>query len=193
MMFELAPFGLPDGYAESILSLADVKQHLRVDGDDEDDLIGAFRDAAVDAVEKYTGLILGPRTGAHALVWRAERLCPPVRLGVRPVTSLVAFRYLDRAGDQQPGDVATLRIGTGSEVVLKGGASWPSDLAAGVEIEFEAGLPAGKVPASLVQAARMFTAHLYLNREAVAATGNVGGELPLGFRSLCSAYRQVVI
>lgn len=192
-MFELAPFGLPDGYGESILSLEAAKSHLRVDGDGEDDLIAAFRDAAVDVVEKYTGLILAPRVGGNALVWRAERLCAPVRLGVRPVTAITGFAYLDSEGGEHDGDPSTLRIVPGGEVLLKGGTSWPSDLDHGIAITFEAGLSAGQVPPSLVQAIRMFTAHLYLNREAVAATGTIGGEIPLGFRALCSAYRPPVI
>lgn len=193
MMFELAPFGLPDGYGESILSLDDAKAHLRVDGDDEDDLVAAFRDAAVDAVERYTGLILAPRTGENAMVWRAERLPSRLRLGVRPVSAIRGLAYVDSEGAEQTGDPAILRMGSGDEVLLRAGHSWPPDMAGGIAIKFEAGLPAGKVPASLLQAVRMFTAHLYLNREAVAATGAVGGEIPLGFRALCSPYRQVVL
>lgn len=193
MTFELAPFALPEGYAEAILPLADLKGHLRVTGSREDDLIGAFRDAAVDAVEQFTGLILGPREGEHAMVWQAESLPARVRLGVRPISALLSFAWLDATGTEQVGDVAELRVGPGSEVMPKPGASWPKGIAGGVTITFSAGLPAGKVPPSLVQAARMFAAHLYLNREAVVATGALGGEVPLGFQALCSPYRMPVL
>lgn len=193
MTYELAPFGLPAGYGESILPLAEAKAHLRVEHDDEDVLIAAFRDAAVDAVEKYTGVILAPRTGDDALVWRAESLPPRVRLGVRPVTGVTAFAYIDSDGDAQTGDVATLRLGPGGEVLLKAGESWPSDINAGVQITFEGGLTAAqRAGTTLVQAVRFMTAHLYMNREHVI-TGTISGELPDGFRAMCAPYRAVLL
>lgn len=39
-----------------MLTLEEVKAHLRIDHDAEDDLILAYRDAALGAVEDYTGI-----------------------------------------------------------------------------------------------------------------------------------------
>jgi uncharacterized phiE125 gp8 family phage protein len=191
MRYELAPFALPEGYAEGVLPLVDVKRHCAIEADETefDVELAAYRDAGVDMVEKYTGLILAPRTG---MVWRAEALPSRVRLGVKPVTTVMAFTYLDSAGDAQTGDHTTLRIVHGNEVVLKAGESWPSDMAAGVALTFSAGLAASERPAALVQAARMFTAHLFAHREAVI-TGTISGEIPLGVRVLCDLHRAVVI
>jgi len=47
-------------------------------------------------------------------------------------------------------------------------------------------------PPTLIAAAKMFVAHLYANREQIAAEG-VEGELPLGFRALCNMYRMPVL
>ena len=84
MSFELAPFDLPAEYGEGMVSLGGMKAHLRVLHDDDDDLIGIYRDAAVDMVERYCGIALGPKT---RVVWRGERLSSPIELGVWPVTA----------------------------------------------------------------------------------------------------------
>lgn len=190
MEFELSPFALPADYGDGIVSLAEMKQHLRVLDDDEDDLIGLFRDAAVDMVERYCSLRLAPCTG---LVWQAERLPGKLQLGVGPVTSITGLTYLDNVGASQSADVAGLRVGVGGVVQPLPGSSWPSGVAGGVSLTFTAGFTAANRPAALVQAVKMFCAHLFLNREAVTANGAAGGEIPLGFRMLCGAYRMPVI
>lgn len=191
-MYELAPFALPAGYGEAILSLADVKAHLSIEATETefDDLVAAFRDAAVQMVEHYTGLILAPRVG---MVWTAEAMPPRLRIGVRPVTAITAFSYLDGDGAEQAVNVEALRIGLRSEVLLKAGQSWPSGLGSGLAITFNAGLADGEAPPVLLQAARMFAAHLFANRETVVASGSIGGEVPFGFRQLCSPYRPVLL
>lgn len=189
-MYALDPFSLPAGYGEAILPLADVKRHVAVeDGETEfDEELAAYRDAAVLMVENYTGLVLGPRTG---MVWRAERLPSRLRLGVRPVTALTEFTFLDGEGEEQEVDVDTLRIGAGGEVLLKAGQSWPSGMGEGLQITFNAGLPANGAPQDLVNEARRFAAFLFENRESVI-TGTISAEIPLGFRHVCAAYRPVI-
>lgn len=190
MMFELAPFALPSGYGEAILSLDDAKRHLSIDLNETefDDEVAAYRDAAVDMVEQYCGVALGERD----VTWRGEGIPARFRLPVRPVVQLVSGEYLDTGGATQQIDVSTLRLGLRGEVLLKSGQSWPSGIDGGIELTFTAGYASGECPAALVQAVRMFTAHLFANREAVI-TGTISGEIPLGFRTLCSPYRAVVV
>lgn len=187
MQFELAPFDLPDGYGEGIVSLADVKAHLRVLHDDEDVLIGLLRDAAVDMVEKHCGVYLAERTGVE---WRGERLVSPLALGVWPVTNISAITYLDSDGETVTAVHGDWRIVQRDRIALKPGKTMPSDVAAGVSITFDAGF--ASPPPALLQAVRFFAAHLYINRAAVI-TGTISGEIPLGFRELCSRYRMPVI
>lgn len=189
MEFELAPFDLAADYADGIVSLAAVKEHLRVEHDAEDDLIGFFRDAAVDMVERYCGVRLGACAG---LTWQAESLTSPLCLGVWPVTAINSITWLDSTGTEITGDVAAWRVASRDKLLLKPGQSMPSGVAAGVTINFDAGFTDANRPAALVQAVKLFTAHLYLNREAVEA-GSVAGETPLGFRQLCRAYRMPTI
>lgn len=189
MQFELAPLALPDGYAENILPRADLKAHLSFTPDESefDGLIAAYRDAAIDMVERYCGVRLGPVTG---VVWQGEELPSPLKLGVWPVTAITAIAWLDASGNAVTGTASDWRIVRRDQVGLKPGKRLPTGVGGGVKITFDAGFD--QPPPALVQAARMFAAHLFLNREAVI-TGTISGEIPLGFRQLCGAYRMPVI
>lgn len=191
MVFTLDIAALPEGYGEAIISLEAAKAHLHVLEDDDDDLIGALRDAAVEMVEKYTGVILNPRTGDDALTWRAE--CLPaggVSLGVGPVTDILSAVWLDSAGDEQAIDVATLRIVDQRTITPMPTARWPNGIAGGIVIRFEAGLDSA--PAPLVTAAKMFLATLYRHRETIVTAGLVE-EVPHGFAMLCRPYRRILV
>jgi uncharacterized phiE125 gp8 family phage protein len=187
MQFELAPFALPADYGEGIVSLAEMKAHLSIDASDtyHDVIIEVYRDAAVDMVEKYCGVRLGTLTGG-------ESLPPVIKLGVWPVTAITSITWLDGDGADVTGDAADWRIVRRDEIALKPGRTLPSGVAAGVAITFGAGFDDDTRPKALVQAVRMFAAHLFLNRETVMA-GTVANEIPLGFRQLCGAYRMPVI
>lgn len=187
MQFELTPGAYPAEYGEGIVSLEDMKAHLAFTvGEDEfDALIGAYRDAAVDMVEQYCGLYLAPRSG---VVWRGETLRSRVNLGVRPLRAITSVAWLDHGGVQMSGDASDWRIVGQDTIVLKPARSLPLQIAGGFEIMFDAGFVDGTRPAVLVQAVKLFAAHLFLHREA-AVTGTISGEIPLGFRQLCDLYR----
>ena len=189
MQFELAPFDLPADYGEGIVPLADMKAHLNVTEDDDDALIQVYRDAAVDMVERYCGVRLGECEG---LEWRRESLASPVRLGVWPVTAITAIGWLNDTGTDVTGAAADWRIVRRDEIALKPGRTLPTGIAAGVVVTFNAGFTAANRPAALVQAVKLFAAHLFLHREAVIS-GKISGEIPLGFRMLCGQYRMPVI
>jgi len=189
MQFELAPFALPAGYAQAILPLADLKAHLGVLENDQDALIGVYRDAAVDMVERYCGVRLGP---VEDVTVRIESLPSPLALGVWPVTAINSITWLDEAGDAVVGEETDWRIIRRDTIGLKPGRTLPSGIGGGVEVRVDAGFTAADRPPALVQAARLFAGHLFMNREAVI-TGTISGEIPLGFRQLCGAYRIPVI
>ena len=100
--------------------------------------------------------------------------------------------WLDSDGDTVTGDASIWRIVRRDEIAVKPGSSLPSGVAAGVTITFTAGFTDANRPAALVQAVKMFAAHLFRHRESVSS-GVQAGEIPLGFRQLCSAYRMPVI
>lgn len=189
MQFELAPLALPDGYTEGILPLADIKAHLSFTADETefDGLISAYRDAAIDMVERYCGVRLGPVTG---IIWRGEQLPSKLSLGVWPVTDITSIEWLDARGEAVIGTAGDWRIVGRDTIATKPGKSLPTGVGGAVEITFDAGFT--EPPPVLVQAARMFAAHLFLHREAVI-TGTISGEIPLGFRQLCGAYRTPML
>lgn len=189
MRFELAPFNLSASYAEGIVSLDDVKAHLGVLHSDQDVLIGFYRDAAVDMVEQYCAVRLAPCAG---LEWRGEYLPREIELGVHPVTGVTEVKWLDSEGSNVDGDATAWRVLRRDRITLKPGATAPASVAAGATITFDAGYTDANRPAALVQAVKLFTGHLFNNREAVVM-GTAAGEIPLGFRQLCSAYRMPVI
>lgn len=186
MRFSLSPVDPVDG--EEILPLDAAKAHLRVTHGHEDELIGALRDAAIDAVEQYTGKSMLARP--HK--WRG-RFGTRLILGLGPLVAVQAVKYLDTAGAEQTPVVAeTLRPGLDGELLPIVGTSWPAtaDGDGVVEIEFTAGYAATKCPPSLIMAAKLMLGTLYANREAVIV-GVTAGELPLGFKQLCRPYRTV--
>lgn len=188
-MFELAPFDLPADYGEGIVSLEDVKAWCSIDpGETEfDGLLGALRDAAVDMVERYCGVFLAPREG---VVWTGDAIGARFRLPYRPVSAVTAFAYLDRSGAPSLLDTATLRLAAAGELRTLGGEAWPDGEA--FEVTFNAGYTDANRPSLLVTAVKMFTAHLFANREAVV-TGTISGEIPLGFQRMCAQFRPVLI
>lgn len=189
MSFELKPFDLPVDYGAQIVPLADVKAHMHVLDNERDDLISFCRDAAVDMVEKYCGVRLGPCTG---LEWISETLRARVDLGVWPVTGLTSVSWLDSTGVTVTGDISQWRIAVRDRLLLKPGQTLPGTVSGGVMIAFDAGFTDANRPPALVQAVKMFTAHLFLHPEAVGS-GSIGGEIPLGFRFACRQYRMPVI
>jgi uncharacterized phiE125 gp8 family phage protein len=140
-------------------------------------------------VERYCGVRLG---ACEDITWRGESLPPHIKLGVWPVTDIGSITWLDSTGAAVTGDASIWRIVRRDEIALKPGSTLPSGVEAGVEIKFDAGFTDANRPAALVKAVKMFAAHLFRHREAVG-TGTVAGEIPLGFRQLCSAYRMPVI
>lgn len=184
---------MPAGYGDAILSLDACKLHLRVTHDSENELISALRDAAIEFVERYCGVKLGPVSG---MTWRAESLpsdpSRSISLAVRPVTSVTAVAWQDGDGAAVEGVPADYRISASGELLPLVGGQWPSGVGGSVVVTFDAGYAAGEAPSSLLSAVKLMLGHLYLNREAVVSSG-MAGEVPLGVTALCSPFRQVII
>jgi uncharacterized phiE125 gp8 family phage protein len=193
MIFELLHAPFPDGYGEAILSLQACKDHLRADGDDEDDLIEALRDASIDFVERYCSVKMGPTEGIE---WTAQGFPAqarwPLSLSVAPVTAITSVDWLDRSGTAVDGAVDDFRITPSGDVLPKLGSRWPANVGGDVRFQFSAGYAEGAAPPSLISAVRLFLGHLYKNREAVTDRGTEG-EVPFGVRQLCAPFRRVLI
>ena len=184
MVRSIAPL---DG--EAVLSLATVKVHLKVEDDGEDLLIGAFRDAALDWVERHTGKSLAVRG------WEVtfDRFEDRLRLPREPVSAVTAVGYLEANGNAAALAMDRWRL-AGASVVAGAAGTWPLSIAgdAAVTVSFAAGYVNAKAEApGLIAAALMVVGHLFRNREDVI-TGTIATSIPFGAVKLCEAYRTPV-
>lgn len=164
-----------------VLALADAKAFLRIDGSDEDTVVSALRDAAIDWVERYTA------KGLSSRAWRLTTVDyrTPLRLGVGPIKEITSVSFVSRDGGEV--DLEHWRFDDGA-VWLGSSSSWLSPpLGLGsVQIDFVAGFdePATQAPGLLV-AVRLMLQQLYDNR---------GSSDPsLAVLALSAPYRSPVI
>lgn len=171
-----------------VVSLADAKLHLRVDGSDEDTLITAMVAAATQQAQHETGRALVRATWERRLdAFPAAE----IRLGLPPVSSVVSIIYIDPAGATQTINpvhyVLDDSTDSGSGWVLPGPAyQWPetADGANVVRVRFTAGaLTAAEVPESIRAWILLQVGALYRNREAFSA-GVTVQELPGRFTDM---------
>jgi len=130
--------------AAPVVTLEAAKQHLRADFDDDDVIIQALIDAAVDHLDGYGGIL------GRALInqtWRQDFggfSCKPLRLPLVPVLSDPTVAYFDQNNVQQPLASSHWQMLTdsgGPYVALKPDQSWPSSYsrADAVSVTFVAG------------------------------------------------------
>jgi uncharacterized phiE125 gp8 family phage protein len=175
---------------EAVLPIVDAKAHLRVLHDDEDPLIEALRDAAIDWVERYCSVSLGVRS----YVWHGSGLCDAVMLPIGPVVAVQSVNYLDTAGVSAALVSTDWRL-AGNRLMSAPGKSWPATLsgAGAVSVAFTAGFADPATDArALVAAVKMLMGNLYKFRED-AISGTIVSEVPMGVTALCSGYRMPVI
>lgn len=163
--------------ATTPVSLEEAKAHLRIDHDDEDDLIESY----IDAATKYRELVVG-----EAFVnqeWELTLDSFPangaIQIPLGPLRDVTFVNYDDPDGLETTLDTDDYAIDTVSRdgwVVLASGASWPTILEAinAVRVRFTAGYgTAADVPASIKQAILLDVGDFYENREAKTASNLV--------------------
>ncbi|MDW5315012.1 head-tail connector protein [Rhizobium sp. PL01] len=159
------------------ITLAQAKAQVRVEGADEDTLIGRLITAARDHVENVCGQYFAPRT----IETYCDGFCDFARLEVVPVTSITAIDYSDTAGSAQVVDdtIYELRAdGLDASIALKSGNVWPAILP-GSRIKVTAVVGSSEVPASVVHAMMLLIGAWFENREQTAIVGrSIVAELP---------------
>lgn len=173
------------------LSLAEAKAFLRVEHNDDDDVIGALIASARIHVEAQTRRALVSQSWRLVLdAWPAEG-----RLSVRPapLQALSAARVYDGGGEATTLDLQNFVVDTaGSQLTF---APWalaqPGRAVAGIELDVMAGYgdTAADVPEPLRQAVRLLVAHWYENR-GLATLGAVT-VLPATVAALIAPYRML--
>ncbi|MBV9558135.1 MAG: phage head-tail connector protein [Pseudolabrys sp.] len=177
--------------ASEPLSLAEAKAWLRVEHDDDDDVITALIAAARLHVEALTRRAL--ITQSWRLVLDGWPVTGRIDMTPAPLRTLNAARVYDAGG-------VTHSVDTQAFVVDPAGAAlsfapWsvaqPGRVAAGIELDVTAGYgDAEDVPEPLRQAIRLLLAHWYENRGLVTSGPNVAA-LPATAAALLAPYRAV--
>lgn len=180
--------------AAPVITTAEAKAHLRVDGSDEDTLIDVYVAAAADHLDGWTGVL------GRALVtqtWRQDfdAFDRCMRLPVGPVASVTSVTYLDAAGDSQTVAAPNYQLladALGAYVRFSDDYPFPTvaDDGPAVSVTYVAGVAAAAVPAALKAALLLLVGHYFANREAVI-TGTIATALPLAVNSLIAPYRRV--
>lgn len=172
-----------------VVSLVDVKAHLRVSHSEEDALIAGYVAAAVVHLDGWHG-VLGYCLGAQT--WRADMDGFPageIDIPLGPLLGVVSVEYREEIG----AIYATLNAAE-YEVDLSRGRilpvnSWPgAGEANSVRVTFRAGHETSDSISPAIKAAVMLlVGHWYENREAV---GPAMSELPLAVNALVGATRR---
>lgn len=189
----LYPVEAPD---DPVITLEDMKAHLRVDHDDEDDLIESLIAAAVQNLDGRDGW-LGRALVSQSWELRLPEFCGTViPVPLPPLIAVEEITYYDADDVQQTLSPDVYEVtGIGgfgkARVHLKHGQRWPqtSRRAEPVTVAFEAGYgdPAD-VPAPIIAAIKRHVATLYEHRETIVVGASVAA-LPGAVEAMLAPYR----
>ena len=179
----------------NLVSLSEMKAHLRVDFADDDDLIASYLAAAMAMVDGPNGVI------GKALVAQSWSLtCSPLyglvqlNLPLTPVIAVASIDYFDETNELQAWDVGNTSLWGDEDsccLALAEGVRWPAmcDRPDALTITFSSGFgEPSAVPANVSQAVKLLVAHWYESREDVASGAR--STVPHGFDHLVSLSRM---
>lgn len=163
--------------ASELLSLEEVKKHLKVELDDEDVLIMGMIAAAIGHLDGEEGW-LGRSITRQTRAWRLNSFAP-VRLRVPypPVVSVTSVTYADGGETFATVDPATYEM-VGRFLQPKFGQSWPSagSGAGSVLVTYEAGYTV--LPPAMRAALLLMIGDLYAQRESFVI-GTIASSVPM--------------
>ena len=150
-----------------VVSLADAKTHLRVDGDSENDLITGMVAAATAHLDGPDGW-LGRALGVQTLEARGDlfRGGGAVELPCPPVVSVTLVKFLDSAGVEQT--LASSAYEVRGDTILPAWATrWPTSRlnGDGVRVRYQAGY--ATLPAPIRAAVLLMVGVSYTDRDRV--------------------------
>lgn len=171
------------------VSLTEIKSHLDVARDDQDDMLGAMIVAAREWVENYTGLILTRREVTEVLTSFSK--LHTVNAWPLPVAPETKIRYIDGAGVEQTVTGFAVRgWARPAAISPEPGTSWPAG--GPVAVTFLAGYADPvDVPYSLKAAIMLMVGDLYNQREETAVGVSISASGAVV--NLCHPYRMPVI
>lgn len=148
--------------ATSPVSLPDMKAHLRITGSSEDDVIQAYIDAAVAALDAQgeLGQAIMPQTWDESFSHSSR----DVNLTIKPAISLVSVTYFDGENVAQTANLDDFSLYSGDFWAFVRSDNWPAvyDRPDAITVRYTAGM--ASVPAGLVHAVKLIAADWYESR-----------------------------
>lgn len=173
----LVQYGLTalfDSPVVPLLTLAEAKLHLRVDFDDDDDLIANLVDAAAEECESWCNAAFVPKAYELTLAafpyrpWHASHTS--ILLPIFPLLEVTAISCIETGeteyGDPiDAGDYVVVKDSRRPFIALATGKTWPSTAChpQAVKVEFRAGFE--QMPPSIISAVKLRIAQLYRMRD----------------------------
>mgnify|MGYP001366504222 CR=1 FL=1 len=178
-----------------IVSIDEVRRHLRLDDTREDDTAMAFVRAALSHVDAPHAKWFGRAIGVQTLEWRGScfGLGGYLRLPFSPVISVASIKYVDGGGVEQTLSPDVYEV-FDDRIWIKPGQCWPAVgfYPDAVRVRYVAGFGTveggNDVPDPIKVAVLMHAATLYENRSSVVL-GDAGSYLPHGYEALLLPYR----
>jgi uncharacterized phiE125 gp8 family phage protein len=174
----------------ALMTLEEAKAQLRVDHDDDDDLIQALIDAALDAIETDVQRRYFAQTIEWVCdAWPAGRPFPLAGIDGAKGMEVTSVTYVDLEGNAQtldPSQYWVRPIGETIKIVPRWFIWWPliGDGAERVVVQFT--VPDGVIRKGVQHAAKLLVSHWYAHPDAVVGVENRDSstEMPLGVESL---------
>jgi uncharacterized phiE125 gp8 family phage protein len=176
---------------DTIITVADLKSHLRVTHTQEDTLIGALRSAAISWVEEHCNIKLGSYTARGYLTdWR------PAYFPIGPVTAISEVKYQTTADKDYTTDLTTLaatlwytdEVSQPARIAFRDYPTTYDYALTPVVVTFTAGYTT--MPAPVVHAVRLLVAHMYENRQE-EVIGTITTRLKFGLEALLNPFRII--
>lgn len=172
------------------VDIDEAKDHLNIDSNDKDALIGTYISAARAHIEDYC------HTAVARALWELAYDAFPsagIEIPKAPLLSIASVKYDDVDGVEQTVDTADYYVDLISQFGWVIPAStWPSTISAAnsVRVRFYAGYADDEVPLPLKQATLLLVGHFFEHREPVTTTAI--STLPLSVEALIGPYRVPV-
>lgn len=181
------------------VTLGEVKDHLRIAVNDEDDFIRSLIAASREQVESFTARRLMTQTwDAYFDHFPLDSENLYIELPCTPLQSVDSVKYVDIDGALQTLDPLLYQVDAVSEparIYAAFGKSWPSarEQHNAVVVHLVAGYgSAAAVPPTLKLAINMLVANFYENREPVSLVSRAAQpyEMPIGIQTLLTPYKM---
>ena len=176
---------------DTIITVADLKAHMRVTHTAEDTLISALRSAAISWVEEHCNIKLGSYTARGYLPGFYNAYIP-----IGPVTAISEVKYQTTADKDYTTDLSTLAadnwytdtISQPARIAFRDYPQTYEYALTPVVVTFTAGY--SDMPAPVLQAIRLLVADMYENRQE-EVIGTITTRLKFGLDALLNPFRII--